>query len=146
MRRCHMNLHLKFQLSIFNISRENHICSIALQTDWRTDKVEYRVALLLKITTNPSVKYENSNIILPELFLPWWTQSLEMIPLSFFIFWIKEICSHLVYLICSMYYNIPFSYSLAESLFSSGYAPRGPLKGGGLSRPLTFNFSCKQKK
>ena len=49
MRICHRNLHKKFQLSIFNCSRENHISPTALRTDGRADKVNYEVALLLNV-------------------------------------------------------------------------------------------------
>ena len=45
---CHSNLHWKFQLSIFNSRRENHIFLLVLRTGWRTDLVNYRVASILK--------------------------------------------------------------------------------------------------
>ena len=40
-------LYWKFQLFTFNSTQENSIYSIALRTNWLTNKVNYRVALFL---------------------------------------------------------------------------------------------------
>ena len=49
----------KFQQSVFNISRENHISNIALRTDWRTDRLELFSSFATENTVNVSKKFKD---------------------------------------------------------------------------------------